>query len=258
MWRLSLLWLAVGCGGRNKPAANSDALSGIESGFVEISIDESEDELIGSEILQATAPCGDLVKLEPASLMGRLSDGEIRCLDETLRASDRQTVKNKLSRVLLADAWAKGDTHRWETIARRHLEEIDRSDPTLCYKLANHLSAKGADSADETLKWAEVALDNRTQWTGDEYVKRVYALYRLKAVAAQTKWQGLEERYVAKPDETLLQEKDLARNQAKTLAREWLEYARSSGKDATIALQICTSAAGTATFCDETTSTPTP
>lgn len=239
------------CGGRNKPGANADALSGIPSGFVDIAIDESEDELIGSEILQATAQCGDLVKLEPSSMMGKLSDGEIRCLDETLRASDRQTVKDRVSRVLLADAWAKGDTHRWESIARRHLEEIDRSDPTLCYKLATQLAQKGPESADETLKWAEVALDNRTQWTGDEYVKRVYALYRIKALAAQSKWQYAEERYVARPDETVLQEKELARNQAKTLAREWLEYARSSGKDTTVAMQICTSAAGTSAFCEE-------
>src|SRR5262249_11235790 len=67
---------------------------------------EELQELIGSELMQATAGCGDLKKMEPAAMMGKLSDGEIRCLDKTLHEADRQTVKDKVSRVLMADAWA--------------------------------------------------------------------------------------------------------------------------------------------------------
>ena len=59
---------------------------------------------MGSELMMATARCGDLVALEPAAMMGKLKDGEIRCLDEQLRDAEKQTVKDKISRVLMADA----------------------------------------------------------------------------------------------------------------------------------------------------------
>ncbi len=246
--------LALGCG-KKTPVASSDGQVEFSGGFIEISLDDEEedlDDMFGSELMMATAKCGDLVKLEPAAMMGKLKDGEIRCLDQQLRDAERQTVKDKISRVLLSDAWAKGDEHRWEGIARRHLEQIDRSDPDMCYKFSLYLSKKGADFMDEAMKWADVALENRSRWSGDLHVKRVYSLYRLKAMAAQKKWTHLEEKYVADPTEETLSDKDETRNLTKTLSREWLEYARQSGKDPTVALQLCISAAGTAGFCEDT------
>jgi len=233
---------------KKPPETTEEVYSG---GFVDIEIDEDEEELFGSELMIATAECGDLVRMEPAAMMGKLKDGEIRCLDQSLRDAERQTVKDKLSRVLLADAHAKGDMHRWEGIVRRHLEEIDRSDPDLCYKFSRYLAGKDSEYADEAMKWADVALENRTRWTGDLHVKRVYALYKLKALSAQKKWQALEEEYIVEPSDEKLDDKKETRNLTKTLAREWLEYARSSGKDPTAALQLCVSAAGTDQFCEE-------
>lgn len=245
--RLLVLALLVACA---KKSAEPAVSGGGVTEPVVIVIDEDENELLGAELLQATAPCGNLLKLEPAAVLGKLSDGEVRCLEDTLRTTDRQTVKNKLSRVLLADAWAKGDPVRWEAVAERHLNQINRSDPNLAYKFSNHLGQRGADRADDAIRWADVALENRTLWAGDDYVKRVYALYRIKALASQAKWQALEEAAVRAPSEALLRDRDLARNQTKTFAREWLEYARVSSRDATVAMQICTSAAGTSAFCE--------
>jgi hypothetical protein len=243
----------VGCkkNGSVESAADAQATTTpVDEGFVEISLDPAEEEdLQGSELMVATAKCGDLVALEPAAMMGKLNDGQIRCLDQSLKEAEKQTVKDKLSRVLMADAWAKGDQHRWEGIVRRHLNEIDRSDADLCFKFAKYLSEKGPDYADETMHWAEMALENRTQWTGETHVSRVNSLYKLRAIAAQKKWEDMEAKYAAAPSEALLSEKDLARNQAKTLAREWLEYAKSAGKDMTMPMQLCVSAAGTAEFC---------
>jgi hypothetical protein len=219
---------------------------------IDLGVEESElDQMAGSELMVATARCGDLVALEPASMMGKLKDGEIRCLDDTLREVEKQTVKDKISRVLMADAWAKGDLHRWEGIVRRHLTDIDRSDPDVCYKFAKYLSELGPEHSDECMHWAEVALENRTKWQGDVHVTRVNSLYKLRAVAAQHKWEWLEKKYLTEPTEALQLEKDQTRNVVKTLSREWLEYARSSGKDPTMAMQMCLSAAGTAGFCEE-------
>ncbi len=150
----------------------------------------------------------------------------------------------------MADAWAKGDKHRWEGVVRRHLSDIDQSDPDLCYKFAKHLVNQNADKADETIRWANMALENKSVWVGDIHVKRVYNLHKIKAVAAQKKWQHCEAKYLDGPTEDGNRVRNQARNDLKTQAREWLEYARSAGKDPTLAHQLCVSAAGTDEFCD--------
>lgn len=245
------LMCAVSCK-KKPPETAADTTATGTGGFVDISMDDTETEdLMGSELMQATAKCGDLVQLEPSAMMGKLTDPQIRCLDESLKASPKTTVKDKISRVLMADAWAKGDQHRWEGIVRRHLNEIDRSDADLCFKFAKYLSERGPEYSDETMKWAEVALENRHQWTGDVHVSRVNSLYKIRAYASQMKWQYLEEQYAKEPSEELMGQKDIARSSAKTLAREWLEYATQAGKDSTVAMQMCISAAGTEEFCNQ-------
>ena len=263
----SVLWLGLAlgltlpsCGGKKggnaeNPYTSIEDVADITPGsFVEIDFSDDDDEfgdLAGAELMTVTASCGDLVKLEPSALLGKLVDAEIRCLDGSLRDAERQTVKNKISRVLMADAWAKADRHRWEAIVRRHVTEIDRSDPDLCYKFSLHLSKQGPDHVDETLRWADVALDNKQKWQGDMFVSRVYNLYRLKALSANSKWNALESSYLKEPSQELLDTKDETRNLTKTLSREWLEYARSSGRDDTVALQLCISAAGSTEFCEQ-------
>lgn len=256
-WMLVAAMLLVACGGKGKPkpAAAGSTANDFAGGFVEIDFGDEDaalEEMGGAELFTATAECGELLKLETAAIIGQLSESQIRCLEDLLRSSDRQTVKDKISRVMLNDAWAKGDEHRWEGIARRHLEQIDRSDPDMCYRFAYYLVERGPDKMDEAMKWAQVALDNRSLWEGDLHVKRVYSLMKIKTVAAQRKWNWLESEYTRKPSEALLEQSKEARNQTKTLAREWLEYAKDSGTDVTFPLDICRSAAGTGDFCEGT------
>jgi hypothetical protein len=249
---LALAALLAACGGKTKETVASPAADG-EGGdpnAVVITLDDEESMLDVDELKAATEPCGDLLSLEPQAMMGKLKDPQIRCLDESLRTAQKQTVKDKISRVLMADAYAKGDLHRWDAVAKRHLETIDRSDPDLCYKYALHLlNNSPADHMDEAMRWADVSLENRSVWSGDVFVQRVYSLYKLKAMAAQKKWNWLEEEYVRAPSETLSADKEEARNLTKTNSREWLEYARNAGKDTTLATQMCMSAAGTEAFC---------
>ncbi len=140
IWMGVALLTATGCKKDGVPdAAGEGVQTGSGTGFVpiEITIDEEEDpDLIAIEIQRATAECGDLLNLEPSAMMGLLNDAQILCLDSSLRVAERQTVKDKISRVLLVDAWQKGDRHRWEGVARRHLEVIDRSDADLAYQFA--------------------------------------------------------------------------------------------------------------------------
>jgi hypothetical protein len=250
----ALAALLTGCGGKNKGTTESPAADGPvgDANSVVITLDTEEEMLDVDELRAATEPCGDLLAIEPQAMMGKLKDPQIRCLDESLRAAPKQTVKDKISRVLMADAYAKGDLHRWDAVAKRHLETIDRSDPDLCYKYALHLlNNSPPDRMDEAMRWADVSLENRAAWSGDVFVQRVYSLYKLKALAAQKKWNWLEEEYVRTPTEEVSSEKEEARNLTKTNSREWLEYARNAGKDTTLATQMCMSAAGTESFCTD-------
>lgn len=254
---LAVAFVVIGtaCGKKKKPA--DVVTEETPSGFVQIDLSDEEedlDDMIGSELTAAVAPCGDLQRLEPNALMGRLKDAEIRCLDKMFRETDKQTVKKKVSLVLIKDAWAKQDMHRWEGVMRRHLEEVDRSDPGVCYHFARHLSKKGPDYMDEAIKWADIALENRSAWVGDEHVERVYQLLKMKAVAAHREWTWLAERYAADPSEELDRQQGKARNNTKVLAREWLDFARTAGRDEKAAFNLCTSAAGTEGYCDESAS----
>jgi hypothetical protein len=253
LWSLSLLALPMmllACAKGPAQPATGASTSGPSQWVTFDDDDEDEmDDLMVIELMKATAECGDLKKLEPSAMMGRLSDGEVRCLDDTLKAAERQTFKDKISRVLMADAWAKSDTHRWEALVRRHLNEVDRSDPNLCYKFALHLSKSSGEFSDEAMKWIDFALENRTHWKGELHTRRVNSLRKLKAYAAQKKWQWLEQDFARAPSAEVKAQALLARNEAKTYAREWLEYAKQAGKDYTQALQLCISAAGTESFC---------
>jgi hypothetical protein len=225
--------------------------------FVDLSSGDEEDDLddlMGSELMVAeAAECGELRKLEPKAMMGKLTDPEIRCLDRSIRESETQTYKDKVSRVLMADAYAKKNDDRWEAIVRRHLNEIDRSDPDLCFKFSSFMAKKvvdkGPEAADEVMKWADVALENKQVWTGDTYVKRVSALYKIKSQAAYKKWEWFEAKFKENPSSELSKNREDARNEAKNLAREWLAYVKDAGLDQTEPYNICVSAAGTSDFC---------
>lgn len=252
------LTLVAGCGKKRTPetatVGTTDATELlVPSGPIEISFDDDEwDEDETMSFLKETEECGDLYALEPAAMMGSLNDAQISCLEDKLSETEVQTFKKRLSLLLLVDAWSSGKTERmrWEAIARRHLDKIDRSDPDLCYKFARHLQRRGPEYSEEAIRWADVGLENKTRWSGDTYISRVYSLLKLKAMAATDLWQSSEATFNANPgDDDSRVERDVRRNEAKTIAREWLDYARESGKDPTRALDMCVSAAGTMQYC---------
>jgi hypothetical protein len=194
--------------------------------------------------------CDNLTKLEPQAMLGRLTPGQAACLETAYGAAAKQTDKDKISRVLMANAYSKGDIKDWERLIKRHLEEVDQSDPDLCYKYALHLSKGGPSRAAGVIRWSNVALENRTVWTGETYQNRVSGLYKLRAAAAQSLWQKAEADHAAAPTEDTKKKVEDTRNQTKVFAREWYEYCKAAGKDTTTALQLCVSAAGTKDYCE--------
>ncbi len=194
--------------------------------------------------------CSDVLGLEPTAMLGKLTEAQMTCLEASLAAVTKMTDKEKVSLVLMINAYAKGDKKSWESLVRRHLDEIDQSDPNVCYKYAVHLSRMGSGRASGVIRWANVALDNRTVWTGDTYTSRVYSLYKLRAAASQDLWRKSEEDHAAAPTDETSSKVEKYRALTKVNAREWLEYAKDSGKDASKAAALCMSAAGTADYCE--------
>ena len=193
--------------------------------------------------------CDELIELEGTALLGELSPGLQRCLEGRISTDRLQTTKNKVSRLLIANAEAAGRAEEWERLMQRHLEDIERSDPDLCMRYAVHLHKQGLESEEEALRWAGYALDNKHIWTGDEHVRKVSGLMRLRAEAANKLWRDADKRYTEDP----VAENDKAarefRGWTMDYAREWLDYARASGGKTDQAMVLCQTAAGTADFC---------
>lgn len=195
--------------------------------------------------------CTDLVKLEPQAMLGQLRPGQVKCIDARIGTEGAQTTKDKLSRVLIANAEGKGDKADWERLVKRHLEDIDRSDPDMCFKYATQLSRGGTGRALGVIRWADYGLENKQKWSGATYTKRVYDLYRMKAEAANKLWAEAEDVFATK-EHTDENEAKAAkwRGTTKDYAREWLDYAKASGQDTKNAMSICVSAAGNKSFCE--------
>ncbi|MCK6507329.1 hypothetical protein L6R53_28820, partial [Myxococcota bacterium] len=201
------------------------------------------------EAAGAPASCDNLVALEVPAMMGQLGAGVRSCLEKNLASTAAQTSKDKMSRVLIADAEARRDQGEWERLMKRHLENIDRSDPNLCFKYALHLSRGGASRASGVIRWADYALENKQQWQGAAYTKNVNGLLKIRAQAANKLWEAAEAKLVDDRSDENEAASERYRGQTKDYAREWLDYARASGQDTAAAMALCVSAAGNKEFC---------
>jgi thymidylate synthase len=100
------------------------------------------------------------------------------------------------------------------------------------------------------IRWADYALENKQQWSGTTYKKNVYALYKLRAQAANKLWQSAEAKYVEDRSDTNEVKAKKYRDLTKNYGREWLDYARASGQSTKSPLSLCVSAAGSTDFCE--------
>lgn len=185
----------------------------------------------------------ELAVLEPLATKGALADAHKDCLEKGYRAASDTTVKNKISRVELVNAYAYS-TKEWATLVKRHLDEVDRSDPDIAYLYAFYLFNSDKENAPEVVRWTGVGLERASAaWQGDTFVSRVYGLYKLRTLAANAMWADAEDQRAKGADPGNV---DTLRNDVKTYAREWIDFAKSAGRDPTESLQICLSAANPA------------
>lgn len=182
-------------------------------------------------------------------MMGTLGKARRSCLDGAIASSSSQTDKSKMSLLLLVDAEASGDRSAWVRYIKRHLTDIDRSDPNLCMKYAVYLYRSNSGQEAGVIRWSNYALENKQNWSGSTYKRNVYSLYKLRAQAANRQWQRAEKKLVEERSDTNEEKAKSARGKVKDFSREWLDYARASGQSTQKPLALCVSAAGSAEFC---------
>lgn len=85
------------------------------------------------------AACLDLAPLEKLAVKGELPAEATACLDARLAESAGKT-QSRISRVLMVDAYARGDMATWERRLLHHLTAIEATDPDLAHKFALHRS----------------------------------------------------------------------------------------------------------------------
>jgi len=182
--------------------------------------------------------------------MGQLT-GDLRdCLEQRLASEAHQTVQNKISRVMMMDAEARRDSERLAKLLGRHLEEIDRSDPDLCFKYALVLSKQGIDRSEEVIRWADYALENKQEWTKATYKRRLFDLFKLRAETANKLWTHWDAQFVQDRSGENQGKSEEWRNTTKQYSREWLDYAKASSQRLKRARNLCVTAAGTSDFCE--------
>ena len=199
------------------------------------------------------ATCAPIDELEDAAMLGSLNKKQSNCLEKELNTAATITDQRKISNILINNALSAKNWKQWERYTKRHLDKYDRSNANMCYGFAVYMFNKKRFS--DAIVWSERGLEQKQRFAaGSDFKKKVYTLYKLKTMASNTIWQKSEEKLVSISDDQLREkEKEKAeRYQAKTknYAREWLDYARSSGQKQNLPMQICVSAA-TKSFCQQ-------
>lgn len=195
----------------------------------------------------STAP-RNLVELEPQATRGALTQDQKDCLEKNYADAEKQTTKDKISRVLMVNAYAY-NTAYWADLVQRHLDEVDRSDPNIAYLYAFYLYNNEKADPEDVIKWTETGLDRRDIWEGNTFVTRVYGLMRLRAWAASGIWERAEEGRAAAGGVGDDEQIELLRTRAKTFAREWVDFARAAGRSAEESAALCMSVARDAGAC---------
>ena len=196
--------------------------------------------------------CASIDELEDAAMLGTLNAKQSNCLEQELSATSSITEQRKISNIMINNALAAKNWSQWEKYTKRHLDKYDRSNANMCYGFAVYMFNQKKFS--DAIVWSDRGLEQKQSFSaGEDYKKKVYTLYKLKTMAANTIWSETEKSLVSISDDAT-REKEKVRaesyqSKTKNFAREWLDYARSSGQATNLPMQICVSAA-TKSFCE--------
>jgi hypothetical protein len=182
-----------------------------------------------------------LVHFEAKAIRGALAPAEVDCLEIGYHKAALQTDKAKISRVLLANAYVT-NTEQWAVLVRRHLDEVEQSDPDISYLYAMYLFNRERPDFSGAYRYAELAWERRAdRWEGQTYTTRAHNLLRLRAIATLKLWESAEKSAVGKSAQAR-EAADSLRLRTETVAREWLDFDKASELSWMEAAEVCISA----------------
>lgn len=181
-----------------------------------------------------------LKPLESKALSGGLDEATITCLELAYLNAESQTDKGKISRVLMANAYVT-NTEEWARLVKRHLDEVEQSDPDISYLYANHLYNRRNPDYRGAVRYADLAFERRADnWEGDTFTNRSHHLHRLRTYARMKLWEDAEQRALSGDEDARETAMDL-RTQAHSSARDWLDFDRVSRSRWIQAAEACVS-----------------
>jgi hypothetical protein len=184
--------------------------------------------------------------MELAGATGSLTPDQLDAAQACVQQGTRQNQREAISRTLLAhhaSGVSGGLCASFDDAMGYHLEELDRSDPELLYQWVLHLAHGRRHKGDHRamLTWTSRGLAARTSWTleGEDFVARVGALQRYRAVAAHTLWSQAEVAYAASSESEDRRAEEHWRGIAKEMTRAWIDHDLAAGNDVHMAQQLC-------------------
>ena len=177
--------------------------------------------------------CPSIDLLQEGAIKGELTEQAVGCLRDARSTEASLELRASISRLLIADSFAKGMTTEWSSHVVWHLENVDGDDADLAYQYGLYLYKRGA--SDEAEKWSRHALERGFHWQSaeDGPVKRLNA-YALIARATRQKHDAM-----MKTQEPSTMAVRASNARVQLAAVQWLSAATVAERDGSEALAMC-------------------
>ncbi len=195
------------------------------------------------------ADCGDPAALQGAARTGRLSADQRACVDGQLGSTSDRMAREALSRVLIDDAYARGQRGLWVQLVERHLREVDQKDPEICYQYGLHLYQRD-HKYEIAIEWANMALEHEYRWSEETRPGKRYNAFSLRGKAARALMGEAEaqwSKYAGQENRMLL---NAAQSKARLYAIEWTKLAKELSRDPVEAIEHCMATGWTREDCE--------
>jgi len=133
--------------------------------------------------IEGWAPCDDLVALEADAKRGRVNADLQSCLRSKYRRP--QSAKSRILAILMQQADTDDEGKQWEELMAWHWNITGSDDALLAYRYAEYLVVRGADEAEDAMRWAKVALQQKDTLRGRSGRAAIVKLHVLRVETAK-------------------------------------------------------------------------
>ena len=147
--------------------------------------------------IEGWAPCDDLVALEADAKKGRIDTDQRTCLRSKYRKP--QSAKPRILGILMDQADTDKDGKIWEELMAWHWNITGADDAMLAFRYAEFLVVKGSEQAENAMRWAKVALEQKDTLKGRSGRAAISKLHTLRVETAERILLNAKEEQKAHP-----------------------------------------------------------